>query len=224
MKSTIRDVILEYIMSINGSVSGKEVAEIAHCSPRNISYHIAKLRKEGMDIEVSHRGYRYKRECDAGLINLKEGFIKAGIIFEYVRSCLKIVCLHNEKRDKRGIYYTFNEVAFFSGSGAGNLSFLINLQDEYYVKDYIVEFLGGYIGSNVMIEDVGNFILSDDYIIGRYSRQDNAEHFQLIVNNKAIRNIGEMEVRSIADIFGDNIGIKGFSVLIFENLYEKLLH
>lgn len=224
MKFTTRDAIIEYIMGINGFASGKEIADIVHCSPQNVSYHIERLRTEGMDIEVSHKGYRYVKENDKKLLNLKENFKKYGLIFEYIRSCLELLSLHSAKSEKRGLFYTFNEALFFSGNKLGNLSFSLYFEKDFFVKDYVIEILNNYIGEGALIKDLDNYIMWDDYIIGRYSTREGVEHFQLILNNRGIKNINEMEVRSISELSGSYIGIKGFSVLIFEKLYERLAH
>ena len=226
MQLSTSDLILEYLSSINDFVSGTELAKIVHCTPQNVSYHIRRLRSFGVDIEVSHRGYRFDRSCDTRLTNLAKKFREMGVVLEYIKSCLKLVSLfpRNNQNQQKVLYYTFNEADFFSNEGKGNLSFAIGGIPDIPLSDWIMSFLNAYLDSQLsqVKRDDTVFLLYRDYVVSRICHISDILSVQIAVNSCRTRVIEGMKIKSLFEITGDFTGLKGFSILIFENLYANL--
>ncbi len=223
MKSGKRDSILEYLMSINGFVSGEELGRIAHCSPQNVSYHIEISRKNGIDIEVSHRGYRYMRENENELIRIKDRLKDMNILFEYIRSCIDLRSIRPSV-DRRGIYYTYSEIDFFCKNSQGNISFLADILKDGGVLPLLTGFFSDYLNEEVSVlkADEYNYLTCDSFIFGRHTSKDKRDHFQIVLNICGGENIEGRKVIPLSKVKGDYIGVKGFSVLIFDYLCVNL--
>lgn len=227
MKGSRKEVILDYLMSMSNFVSGGELASVAHCTPQNVSAHIKDLRRNGYDIEVSHRGYRYSREPQNRLILIKKRFVDAGIHFEYIRSCIDLLNVVKKEysRDRRLFYYTFNEMDVPHKERIQGLSFAISDPDVFSLRDSVLNLLSTYLGGKVTTGGTldRQELYYGKYIIGRYRNIDKAEYLYLQINNRrSLLFTDRMNLLTLSDILGDYIGIKRFSVLIFEHLYAFL--
>lgn len=223
MKPRRRDFILEYLLSISDFVSGEELGKIAKCTPQNVSYHIEKLRKNGADIEVSHRGYRFIRENEEILRKLKRKFNNIGILFEYIRSCINLNNI-NSPQERVCIYYTYNEVDFFCKNSYGNISFIIHRYSKGELLPLVTKFFSEYLIGDVSIlsADRCNYLVYNSYIFGRHTDVKNKEHFQIVLNKCQSTEVDKYKIMPLSNIRGDYIGTKGFSILIFEFLYANL--
>jgi len=226
MRLGTRDVILEYLSSMNDFVSGEEIGKIAHCTPQTVSYHIKRLRRSGIDIEVSHRGYRYDRTNESALSSLSDRFGEMGYKFEYIRVCLNLTSVIPKEKGQpiRALYYTYSEADFFCGESSGNLSFVLSDQPDTPVKEWIKSFLSTYLDSELSSVDreADSLLVYRDYAISRILHKQNIFSVQLSVNSHQRRTIDGIGIKSLSEITGDFIGLKGFSVLIFGNLYANL--
>lgn len=228
MKGSRKEVILDYLMSMSSFVSGEELAAVAHCTPQNVSAHIRGLRGNGYDIEVSHRGYRYNREPENRLALIKERFADVGIHFEHIRSCidlLNVVKKEYSSKKQRLFYYTFNEMDVPHKRQIQGLSFAISDPHISSLRDSAIDLLSTYLGEKVTtggtLDSQGLYY--GKYIIGRYRKIGEAEYFYLQINNRrSLLFADRINLLTLSDILGDYIGIKGFSVLIFEHLYAIL--
>ncbi len=211
-------------MSINGYVSGDEIAKIVHCSVQNVSYHINRMKREGADIKVSHKGYKYDRDVEIKFAELKERFYLRGIRVEYIRSCLDLKNIRPHNANNQYIYYTSNEIGFFCKGSYGNLSFLTDASFKQDLPDWNVRFLSEYLREDVQLikRDDCNYYLCNNFIIGKHISDGQRNHFQFILNNCARDEISEIKTAAMSEIMGDYIGIGGISLLIFEHLYVNL--
>ncbi len=224
VKSRRRDIILDYLQSFNGYISGEEICRVAHCTPQNVSYHINILRKNGVDIGISHRGYRYIREVDNLLLGLKVKYKAIGILFENVRSCLDLKNISFRGERYKNLYYTFNEANFFYKDSSANLSFLTDLSHKKGILSLVISFLTNYLNGEVRVVHSGadKYLGIENYLFGRYISLFEREHFQIVINSDKEYIMSDLKVVSISKLLGDYIGIKGFSVLLFDYLYANL--
>ncbi|MCX7957528.1 MAG: HTH domain-containing protein [Deltaproteobacteria bacterium] len=217
-------VIMEYLRSINDFVSGRELGKIAHCSPQNVSYHISMLRKSGADIKVSRKGYRYNREAETELSELKKKFVSRGISFEYIRSCLNLKNVGLPGGKNGNLYYTYNEADFFCKHAFCNLSFITDICPSTGVLPLVCSFFSEYLEGQMRRQQAGDgeYLFFEDYMFCRYIRYGYKEHFQIVINDSNGCTFDGYKVISLSNVRGDYIGIRGFSVLIFSHLYANL--
>ncbi|MCX7943979.1 MAG: hypothetical protein N2746_05660 [Deltaproteobacteria bacterium] len=227
MRHNKEEIILEYLMSMNDYVRGEELGKIAHCSPQNISYHVRRLKMKGLDITVSHKGYKYDRDVDVRLKAIKNKFKQIDILFMHIRSCLDLKNIQSPDNDKKFILYTYNEANFFCSNSTGNFSFITNLFDRIEIPKYISLFLTQFTDNyDVRVEEINNdgamFFTVERYIIGKYMKWEGIEHIQLVLNCCSEDAKYGYKIFPLSKLLGTYVGLKRFSILIFDFLYDNL--